>query len=53
MLAQLSFLFELVAEIRANNSVNEKKIILKKYYEKNPELFNKFFDYIYSFNKRY
>ncbi|MDR0857237.1 MAG: hypothetical protein LBM76_02520 [Mycoplasmataceae bacterium] len=53
MIAQLNFLRELTTELRNDNSVNNKKVILKKYYEQDNALFNKLMDYVYSFDKKY
>jgi hypothetical protein len=50
---QLIFLIDLVNELKDNNSSIEKKNILKKYYALNPTLFNKFMDYVYSYDKKY
>jgi hypothetical protein len=50
---QLSFIKSLTNELQNINSSNEKKIILEKYLNKDPALFNNLMDYIYSYDKRY
>jgi hypothetical protein len=50
---QLDYLRNLTDELKNNNSSNAKKEILNKYYLLDKELFCKFMDYIYSFDKRY
>jgi len=53
LVQQLSYLKDLVAELQNNNSTNEKKNILQKYFTLNEKLFCKFMDYIYSYDKKY
>jgi len=53
LLKQLDFLNDLVNELQNNNSTNDKKNILNNYYLRDKELFSKFMDYIYSFDKKY
>jgi hypothetical protein len=50
---QLEYFSNLVNELKNNNSSIQKKEILNKYYLQNIDLFNKFADYIYSYDKKY
>jgi hypothetical protein len=50
---QLEFLKKIVLELQASNSVIDKTMILQKYHDLNPEFFEKIFDYIYSYDKKY
>jgi hypothetical protein len=50
---QLNYLINLVNDVKNSNSSNEKRVILNKHYQINEELFKKFMDYIYSYDKKY
>lgn len=50
---ELDYLINLKNELAENNSVLIKKEILRKYFDLNNDLFTKFMDYIYSFDKKY
>ncbi|GHU50385.1 hypothetical protein FACS189459_4180 [Bacilli bacterium] len=50
---QLDFLKNLSVKLKQSNSSNEKKIVLNHFFNENNLLFDKIFDYILSYDKKY
>jgi hypothetical protein len=49
----LTFLNNLIGELKSSNSSLNKKAILNKYLNLNQDLFNRLMDYTYSYDKKY